>query len=59
MRKVLFGTLAFLAVFAVLRGFAPTVGKRAMAKCQEMMSGARQERGFEEGRQELASSIAR
>lgn len=59
MRKVVFGVLAFLAVFAVLRKFAPTVGQRAMEKCQEMMSGARQERGFEEGRQEPASSIAR
>ena len=59
MKKVVFGALALFVVFAVLRRFAPTVGKRAMEKCQEMMSGAQHERGFEEERQELASSMAR
>lgn len=59
MKKVVFGALALFAVVAVLRRFAPTLGKRAMQKCQEMMSGAPRERGFEEGRQESAPSIAR
>ena len=59
MKKLLFGAAALFVVFAVFRRFAPTVGKRAMEKCQEMMSGARGERGFDEGRQELTSSMAR
>ena len=59
MRKVLWGALALFAVVAVLRRFAPTLGTRAVNKCRDTMSGAPRERGFEEGRQEPASSIAR
>jgi hypothetical protein len=59
MRKVLFGALALFAAVVVLRRFGPTLSKRAMAKCQEMMGGAPEEHGFEEERTQLASSIAR
>ena len=60
MRKVLFGALVLFAAVVVLRRFGPTLGKRAMAKCQEMMGGAPKEQGFEEERTQLvSSSIAR
>jgi hypothetical protein len=59
MRKVFFGALASFAAVVVLRRFGPTLGKRAMAKCQEMMRVAPEENGFEEERTQLASSIAR
>jgi hypothetical protein len=59
MRKGLFGALAFLAVVAVLRRFGPTMGKRVMEKCREMMGGAPGERRLDEERQHPTSSIAR
>jgi hypothetical protein len=58
MRKVLFGALVLFAAVVVFHRFGPTVGKRAMAKCQEMMGGVPDERGLEEATQ-LASSLAR
>ena len=59
MKKVLWGALALFVVVAVLRRFGPTLGTRAVNKCRDLMSGAQEERGFEEGRREPTSSIAR
>lgn len=59
MRKVLWVAVAVFAVLAVLRRFGPTLGTRAVNKCRDLMSGAQEERGFEEGRREPTSSMAR
>lgn len=59
MRKVLFGALGLFVALAALRRFGPTVGKRAMARCQEMMQSGEKARGSEEEARQLASSEAR
>jgi hypothetical protein len=55
MRKLLFGALALFVALAALRRFGPTVGKRAMERCQEMMQSGAETRGAEEESTQLAS----
>lgn len=38
MKKIIFGAAVVAGAFATLRRFAPELHKRAMRKCQEMMS---------------------
>jgi hypothetical protein len=38
MKKMIVVAAVFALTFVALRRFGPTVGKRAMAKCQEMMA---------------------
>jgi hypothetical protein len=45
MKKLIVGGAVLVLILVALRRFGPALGERAMAKCQEMMTGHRKDEG--------------
>lgn len=59
MKKWLVGAALLMLAVAVIRRFGPTLAKRAIEECRELMAGGGSEaRGFEDDRTQLATSKA-